>query len=160
MNYSNAIPDNAGKPPGGLAGFDAVDAAPEYTPLPPGIYTARIVRGECCTTKAGDDAYRMRFEVVEGEQHAKTIIRTWTFGTNALPYTKRDLAPFDLTSSAELLSPFPAAGREYLVRLEVVLQRGNDGTEWNDIKRIEILKVTESPAAAFMLKPPSEGGTK
>ncbi len=98
--------------------------------------------------------------MTEGPNVGKTVIRTWTFGAKALPYTKRDLAPFGLTTSAKLLSPFPEAGREYLVRLVVALQRGDDGIERNDIKRIDFVCVDESPATAFMLPPQGEGGPK
>ena len=112
------------------------------------------------STRAGDDAYRMRFEVTEGEHAGKTVIRTWTFGAKALCYTKRDLAPFGLTTTSQLLSPFPEAGREYLVRLVVALQRGDDGIERNDVKKIDLVRVDESPAAAFMLPGQGEGGPK
>ena len=70
------------------------------------------------------------------------------------------VAPFGLTTSAKLLSPFPEPGREYHVRLVVALQRGDDGVERNDVKRIDVLRVDESPAAAFILPPPGEGGAK
>jgi hypothetical protein len=161
VNYSDAISSTNGKSAGGLEAFDAAEAAPEFVPLPPGIYTARVLRGERTTTRAGADAYRLRFEVTEGPHAGKTVIRTWTFGPRALPYTKRDLAPFGLTTSAKLLSPFPEPVREYLVRLVVALQRGDDGREFNDIKRIELVRVNESPAAAFMLPPrQGEGGPK
>ena len=146
--------------PSGLDGFDEAEAAPEFQPLPGGIYDCRVVRGEFCTTKSGADAYRLRFEVTVGEQKGKTLLRIWTFGAKALPYTKRDLAPFGLTTKTKLLSPFPEAGREYLVRLVVALQRGNDGIERNDIKRIELLRIVESPAAAYMLPEESEVGTQ
>ena len=99
----------------------------------------------------------MRCEITEGEQTGKTVIRTWTFGAKALPYTKRDLAPFGLTTTEKLLSPFPEAGRDYFVRLVVALQRGDDGLERNDVKRIDVLRVVESPAAAFMLPEQGEG---
>jgi hypothetical protein len=46
------------------------------------------------------------------------------------------------------------------VRLVVALQRGDDGIELNDVKRIDLLRVDESPAAEFMLPPPGEGGTQ
>src|SRR4051794_2761096 len=110
MDLTSAL-DNGnhnGKAPGsgGIGDFDNAEPAPEFTPLPPGIYTAKIVRGEYCTTKGGAEAYRMRFEVTEGAHVGKTVPRTWTFGPKALPYTKRDLAPFGLTTSAKLLSPF------------------------------------------------------
>ena len=85
-------------------------------------------------------------------------MRTWTFGAKAVPYTKRDLSPFGLTTKVQLLSPFPEAGREYLVRLVVAIQKGDDGTEYNDIKRIDVLRVVESPAARFLLPEQREGG--
>jgi hypothetical protein len=162
MDLTNAIPSKNGKPAaGGIDAFDAVAPAPEFAPVPPGIYSARIVRGEYTTTRAGADAYRIRFEVTEGPHAGKTVIRTWTFSERALPYTKRDLTALGLTSSAALLSPFPEPGREYLVRLVVALQRGDDGIERNDIKKIDIIRVDESPAAAFLLPPrQGEGGPK
>jgi hypothetical protein len=162
MNYSNVFDqDNPKSAGGGLAAFDAAEAAPEYSPVPPGVYTARVLKGEFTTNRKGEDAYKLRFEIAEGEHAGKTVIRTWTFTPKALPYTKRDLSPFGLTSSAALLSPFPPAGRKYLVRLVVALQRGDDGREFNDIKKIDIIRVDESPVAAFMLPPrQSEGGPK
>lgn len=160
MDFTKAIPSSNGKSTAGIDAFDNADAAPEFTPLPPGIYSACILRGEYCSTKAGADAYRLRFEITEGEQKGKTVIRTWTFSPKAVPYTKRDLAPFGLTSTAKLLSPFPEPGREYLVRLVIALQRGDDGIERNDVKRIDLVRVDESPAAAFMLPDAGEGGPK
>ena len=159
MDFNNAIPSTNGKPTGGIDAFDSAEAAPEFSPLPPGIYCALVLRGEYTTTKtSGADAYRLRFEVTEGEHEGKSVVRTWTFSTKAVGYTKRDLAPFGLTSTAKLLTPFPEAGREYHVRVVVALQRGDDGREFNDLKRIDLVRVDESPAADFMLPEQSEGG--
>ncbi|MFO0842094.1 MAG: hypothetical protein U0797_06785 [Gemmataceae bacterium] len=158
MDFSNTIPGANGKPVGGIDAFDAAEAAPEFTPVPPGVYNARVAKGEYCSTRAGADAYRIRFVVSDGEQRDRTVVRTWTFGAKALPYSKRDLAPFGLTTSAQLLSPFPPAGKEYLVRLVVALQRGDDGVERNDVKRVDVLRVVDSPAAAFLLPERGEGG--
>jgi len=175
MDYTSAIPGANGRAneggtnvfkrtaPGGagdIDAFDAAEAAPEFAPLPPGVYSARALRGEYCSTRAGAEAYRLRFEITGGDHVGKTVIRTWTFGAKALPYTKRDLSPFGLTSSAQLLSPFPPAGREYLVRLVVALRRGNDGIDRNDIKRIGLLRIVDSPAASFMPDRGGEGGTQ
>lgn len=163
MDYTTAFGNGnglpPGKPPSGLGGFDDAEPAPEFTPLPGGTYKARVQRGEYTTTKSkGEDAYRIRFEVVEGEHAGKTVARTWTFGPKALPYTKRDLRPFGLTSQAQLLSPFPEPGREYVVRLVVALQRGDDGIERNDIKRIDVDRVIDPPADQFKLPEEDEGG--
>jgi hypothetical protein len=158
MNLNNALPNQPAT--GGLAAFGTADTAPEFKPLPPGIYTARVSKGEFTTTKAGAEAYRMRFEVVEGDQTGQTVIRLWTFGPKALPYTQRDLKDFGLTTPAQLLSPFPEPGREYLVRLVVAKQIGDDRVERNDIKKIDVLSVTDSPAAAYTLPPLAEGGAE
>jgi len=158
MNFNDLIP--SGKPSGGIDAFDATEAAPEYSPVPGGVYIARVRKGEVCQTKTGADAYRLRFEIAEGPHAGQTVIRTWTFSPKALPYTKRDLSPFGLTTSAKLLLPFPEPGREYLVRLVVALQRGDDGVERNDVKKIDIIRVDKSPAAAFMLPEQGEGGPK
>lgn len=165
MNLTNAFNDgngngDNGKTPSGFGGFDDAKPAPEFKPLPPGIYMTRVQRGEVCSTKAGADAYRMKFEVTEGPQAGQTVIRTWTFSEKAIRYTRRDLEPFGLITTAKLLSPFPEPGREYVVRLAVALQRGDDGIERNDIKKIELVRVVDSPAAAFMLPGQVEGGPK
>jgi hypothetical protein len=144
----------------GLSGFDATQPAPAYSPLPAGIYIARVIRGEVTQTKAGHDAYRLIFEVTEGPYAGRTLMRLWTFTPKALPYTKRDLAAFGLTSSQQLLSPFPESGKEYIVRLVVALQRGNDGTEFNDIKRCDVLRVVDAPVAQFIVSQKSEGGSQ
>ena len=160
FNDCNSNGNNKGKPPSGFGGFDDAKPAPEYTPIPPGIYMTRVQRGEACSTKAGADAYRMKFEVTEGPHAGKTVVRTWTFSEKAIEYTKRDLSPFGLTSTTKLLSPFPEPTRTYVARLTVALQRGDDGIERNDIKKIELLRVDDSPAAAFMLPGQGEGGPK
>jgi hypothetical protein len=158
MNYNDAFSSNG--TPQGLSAFDSTTPAPEYTTLPAGVYAARVLRGEVTRTKAGSDGYRMTYEITDGPHAGRTLIKTWAFTAKALPYTKRDLAAFGLTTSNQLLSPFPEAGREYQVRLIVALQRGDDGTEYNDIKRVELLRVVESPVAQFIVSPPSEGGTR
>jgi hypothetical protein len=159
VNFSDAI-SSAGPPAGGIGAFDTTAPAPEFALLPAGIYLARVVKGEFCTTRAGADAYRMKFEVTEGEHAGRTVVRTWTFGPRALPYTKRDLSVFGLTSSGKLLAPFPEPGREYHTRLVIALQRGDDGVERNDIKKIDVLRVVESPIASFVLSSTPKGGTK
>jgi hypothetical protein len=158
MDLTSAIPGANGRPAAGIDAFDSTEPAPEYKPVPPGTYAARVLRGEYRTTKAGADAYRMRFEITDGPHAGKTVIRTWTFGEKAIPYTRRDLRPFGLTSKEKLLSPFPEPGREYLARLAVALQRGDDGTERNDIKRVDQVRVVESPAAPFMMSLEGGGG--
>jgi hypothetical protein len=161
MNFMNAFdnPNNEQPRKSGLDAFDQTEAAPAWKPLPAGIYTARIVSGQFTQTKKGDDAYRINFEITEGEHKGKRTSRTWTFTDKALPYAKHDLALFGLTTSQQLLEPFPPTGREYFVRLTIALQRRDDGSEGNDIKRFEMLREEQTPGAEFLIDPnQNEGG--
>lgn len=150
-NYSNAVTPKNDVTPEGLAGFDAAEAAPEFAPLPPGIYRARVLRGEVCTTKAGAEAYRIRFEVVEGEQVGRTVQRMWTFSAKAMAYSKRDLAAFGLTTAAHLLSPFPPTGKDVIVELAVALQQSDNGSQFNDVKSVRVLEVKPSAVADYVI---------
>mgnify|MGYP000598559207 CR=1 FL=1 len=147
MNFNMAFQDGQGN----LAGFDAAIPAPEYEPLPPGVYTAKVLRGELVKTRAGADAYRITLEVLDAPFAGRRVARTWTFSPAALPYTKRDLGILGLQRSEQLRAPFPPLGSEHVVRLTIALRRGDDGRDWNDIKRIELLAVTESPVVGFLL---------
>ena len=43
MDYTNAFGRNGkGKPPEGISAFDVTVPAEEFTPIPPGIYSARV----------------------------------------------------------------------------------------------------------------------
>lgn len=152
-----------------LDAFDTVQAAGERTPLPAGSYSVRVVSGRVDKTRAGADAYRMVFEVTEGEHQGRWLFRLWTFSEKAIGYAKRDLAAFGLTTTKALLSPFPAAGEEIHLRVIAAVQRLENGTEVNDIKGFaDILRrsATAPPADAdgspfgrFSLdNPPAEGG--
>lgn len=163
MNFTNAF-DNTGpgngKPSSGLDAFDATDAAPERKLIPAGMYPARIVSGSFTQTTKGKDGYRIVFEVTEGEQRGNRVSRTWVFTEKAVAYAKRDLAAFGLTDSRKLLEPFPPAGREVYVRLAVAVQRGDDGSEFNDVKKIDVVRTEDSPAKDFLIDPSAAGNGK
>jgi hypothetical protein len=153
MNLSSAFGNDKPSNAGGLAAFDSAPTAPAYEPVPPGIYTARVVSGECCTTRAGTDAYRIRFEILEGPNQGRTVLRIWSFSESAISYAKRDLTAFGLTTTEQLLSTFPPASNEIRCCLVIALQRGDDGIERNDIKRIDVLEVRDAPGSEFLIDP-------
>src|SRR5207248_2208729 len=114
------------KPPSGLDAFDNAEPAPDFQPLPAGVFPAKIVSGSLTQTKKGADCYRMTFEVVEGEQRGRRVTRTWVFSERAVAYAKRDLKEFGLLNSNHLLEPFPPPGVEIFCRLIIALQRGDN----------------------------------
>jgi hypothetical protein len=151
MNFNKTLPS-------GIDAVDAAEAAPDFSPVPTGVYIARVHKGECTLTKAGDDAYRICFEITEGEHKGRMLVRIWTFSPRTVRYTKRDLTRLGLTASSQLLATFPERGRDYVCRLVVALHRSDDGIERNDIKRMDLLRVDETPLAGFLLPENPEGG--
>jgi hypothetical protein len=158
MNFNDALPQS--KPSGGIHNFDAVEPAPQMELIPGGVYIAVVVHGELVQTRSGNDGYRIKFKIIEGPHAGRFAFRTWSFSERALAYAKRDLAQFGLTSSAMLLAPFPPVGREYRVKLWIVLQRGDDGREFNDIKKLDVIRIDKSPIAEFILPTQAGGGPK
>ena len=156
MDFTNAIPNANSKPAGGIDAFDKAQPDGQHShpfhreSIRPVSSGESFAARRKATTPTGCD---LKFS--KASIPAKTLLRIWTFGTRALTYSKRDLAPFGLHTSEQLLSPFPPTGREYYVRLVVASQKGDDGIERNDVKRIDLIRVIESPAAGFML--PREG---
>jgi hypothetical protein len=157
MSAFDSAPAGSGggtKPPSGL---DAFDNAEPFRLLPAGVYTARVISGQYTQTRAkGEDAYRIAFEVSDGPHRGEQVPRIWTFGDRAVRYAKRDLAAFGLTTAKQLLEPFPPTGREIHCRLTVALQRGDNGSEFNDIKRIDVLRAEDSAAKPYLIDP--DGG--
>jgi len=159
MSLSQIFNSNNNTGGGGLDRFDETAPAPGMEPLPAGTYTAVVVQGELIQTRSGNDGYRVKFRIVEGPYAGRFVFRTWSFSERALPYSRRDLSQFGLTTSAQLLAPFPPAGQEFRVRLVVALQCSDDGRTFNDVKRIDVIAVEEAPPAPTTAGPTTAGPT-
>jgi hypothetical protein len=151
MNLSEIFNGAGG---GGLDAFDSTPPAPEMELLPPNVYDAVVIHGELVRTRSNNDGYRIRFRIVEGPYVGRIAFRTWSFSERALPYARRDLGQFGLTTSAQLLAPFPEVGRVYRVKLWVAVQCSDDGRTFNDVKKVQLVSVgpTTAPPA-----PPTAG---
>jgi hypothetical protein len=160
MNLSEIFNNNNAGGGGGLGRFDETAPAPEMEPLPAGTYTAVIAHGELVQTRSGNDGYRIRFRIAEGPHAGRLVFRTWSFSERGLPYARRDLGQFGLTTSAQLLAPFPPAGQEFRVKLWVAVQCSDDGRTFNDVKKVQLITAgppTDPPAPTTA--PPTAGPT-
>src|SRR5262249_19253455 len=96
----------------------AFDAASGETHVPAGWYDCIIARGELTTTKAGKTAYRIAFDVRDGQYEGFRLWRYFTFDSPAAANrAKLLLAPLGLKTSADLKKPFPGPGRVVTVRV-------------------------------------------
>lgn len=167
MDYSTAFDNHNGKDnprplDDGLDAFDCAKAAPRFRAVPPGTYEARVKSGEYRKTRKGDPSYWTRFEIVEGPHKGATILKVWMLTPEFVGDSKFNLEPLGLKTKIDLLSPFPPAAVEIRARITVALRRGDDGQESNDLKHIDTIRVSKSPAAEFLLPDDddTEGGAK
>jgi hypothetical protein len=107
--------------------------------LPPGEYTAHIVNGELEQSRSkGTPGYKLDFRVIEGEHTGRHFwVDVWLTPA-ALPQAKRDLGKLGVTDLAQLENPLP---RFIRVKAKVVLRRDDDGTEYNRVRRFDVIGI-------------------
>lgn len=144
----------AGILPGGSGGnddifdrFDTTEAADDFGPLPKGVYVALAIGGKFDKARTGTDGYTVEFRVIEGEYTGRRLWMTKYFTVAAMPYTKRDLAKLGIDNKAKLQGPFPA--NRLVCKLTVSLRKDDDGTERNEVKNLEVIRVQEPTADPF-----------
>lgn len=126
-------------------------AAEDFAPLPAGEYVAHIVGGELCTSKArSTPGYTLAFKVLEGEYRGRRFWHDLWLTNAALPMTKRDLATIGVTTMEQLERPLRSGIR---CRVKLVLRRRDDGTEFNHVKRFEVVGIDDPEQDAFAPSP-------
>lgn len=166
MDFVGAIGGgNGGKSPG-LSMFGRSSELPEAQPVPGGFYVGRVLRGETYTSKAGNEGYKVEYEITDGDHAGRRVMQWLTFSTpQKLAEAERVLGVFGLATPEQLLSPFPEAGKAYRVRLTLRVRPATDNyPAANDVQKVELLDVLTTPAAKYALPPlaekEKEGGTQ
>jgi hypothetical protein len=132
--------------------WDRTDAAEEFGPLPRGEYVAHIIAGELENSRSNaTPGYKLSFRVCEGEYAGRQFWHDLWLTEAALPMTKRDLAKLGVTSLDQLENPLPRGIR---CVCKVVLQRGDDGAEYNRVRTFTVVGIDEPEPDAFA---PSDG---
>lgn len=122
--------------------WHTTEAAQDLAPLPPGDYIATIESGEPFASKTkGTGGYKLVFRIVEGEHTGRRFWHDVWLTEAALSMTKRDLAKIGVSSLDQLERPLPQG---IVCTVKLVLRRDDDGTEFNRVKRFDVLRI-ESP---------------
>jgi len=101
--------------------FAHVDDVGDYTPLPKGQYRCRLAAVEEASTQYGDEMWKLRFEVAEGEHAGRYIFDNLVFSSRGLKHVKLVCSRMGIDVSGELdLTPDMLEGREVLVTVGVV----------------------------------------
>jgi hypothetical protein len=67
----------------------------------------------------------------------------------SMTYAKRDLRKLGITSTTEFSAAYPPPGMRVHARVTLVLHKGDDGTERNEVRQFEVLSIEEAPKDAF-----------
>ena len=127
--------------------WSKTEAAEEFAPLPAGEYVAQIIAGELeQSRKNATPGYKLSFRVLEGEHSGRPFWHDIWLTEAALPMAKRDLGKLGVTSLDQLESPLPPGIR---CQVKLVLRRDDDGTEYNRIRRFEVIGIDEPEQDAF-----------
>lgn len=124
--------------------FDETEAAPEYAPLPKGIYTAELSSGELTTSATGTPGFTLGFTVADGELKGRRVWHTLWLTPAAMPMTKRDLAKLGIVKLEQLERAVPPG---IICRLTVVLRTDDDGETRNRINRYEVIEIRQDSTA-------------
>ena len=122
-------------------------AAADFAVIPAGEYVARIIDGECISGRTnGTPGYKLTFRVDEGEYIGRRFWNEIWLSDAALPMAKRDLGKLGVSDLDTLDRPLPPG---IVCTVRVVVRRDDDGTERNQVKRFEVLRIDEPEADPF-----------
>jgi len=82
--------------------FANVDDLDDFTPLPDDDYLCKLAEIEEATTQSGDDLWKLRFEVVEGEYAGRYIFDNLVFSAKALKRAKLICSRLGIDVSGEV----------------------------------------------------------
>jgi hypothetical protein len=130
-------------PSGGLhQAWAAAPVAGDFQPLPAGTYICRAESGERFCAKSGTPGYKITFSISDGEHAGRRVWLDSWLSTAALPYTKRDLAKFNITEPGQLDEPFP---RGFRCEVSVILRTEDDGRAFNKVRSFSVIARDELP---------------
>ncbi len=128
-----------------FASWKDVKAAAEFAPLPKGEYLTHLADVQAHRAKTGTAGYKLTFEVAEGEHAGRKLFYDIWLTEKTLEQAKRDFTKIGITDpETQLDGPIPQG---LLAKLTVVVHRGDDGIERNQVKRFVVVGI--EPPDAF-----------
>jgi len=100
--------------------FSKIDDVQDFSPLPEAKYLCRLSEIEEATTQYGDELWKLRFEVIEGEHAGRCIFDNMVFSQAAMKRVKLICSRLGLDVTGELdLTPETLIGRTAWVEAQI-----------------------------------------
>jgi hypothetical protein len=108
--------------------FSKVDDVQDFSPIPDGKYPCRLTDIEEASTNAGDEMWKMRFQVAEGPHAGRMIFDNLVFSDAAMKRAKLVCSRLGLDVSGELdLTPEKLKGRSCLLTVQTEEYEDQEG---------------------------------
>jgi len=99
--------------------FSKVDDVGDFSPLPDGKYLCQLANVEEASTQYGDEMWKLRFEVVQGDHAGRYIFDNMVFSDAAMKRVKLICSRLGIDVSGELeLAPGLIEGRTCWLTVE------------------------------------------
>ncbi len=118
-------------------------AAEDFVLLPAAWYVCHLLTADPFNAeKKGTPGVKLCFKLLEGEYAGRKVFHDCWLTPAALAQTKRDLVKLGITTLEQLESPPPQGIR---CRVKLVVRKADDGTEYNQVKRFDVLGYVPPP---------------
>ena len=108
--------------------FSRIDDVQDFQPLPDDDYLCRLSEIEEASTTQGDEMWKLRFEVLQGEYKGRRIFDNLVFSEAAMKRVKLICSRLGLDVSGELdLTPGMIEGRTCYVTTEIEEYEDSEG---------------------------------
>jgi len=127
--------------------WKTTEAADDFAPLPRGEYVAHIIACELFNSRdKGTPGFKLTFKVIDGDHAGRQFWHDIWLTPAALPMAKRDLGKLGVTDLEQLERSLPSHMR---CSVKLALRRDDDGTEYNRVRRFDVLGIDEPERDAF-----------
>ena len=108
--------------------FANIDDVQDFTPLPDGEYLCRLAEIEEASTYNGDELWKLKFEVTDGEFAGRYIFDNMVFSEAALKRVKLICSRLGIDVSGEIdLTPSMLEGATCYITTEIEEYEDNEG---------------------------------
>ena len=123
--------------------WNSTQAAPDYEPVPAGIYDVDLVSGKRFFARTtGTPGYLLTLRIVGGEYEGQMIWYKLWLTPRGISHAKKELAKLGLYELGQLEQTIPKGIR---CRVRVVLQTRDDGTMENRVRNFIVTFIDENP---------------
>jgi len=108
--------------------FSRIDDVQDFSPIPDGKYPCKLVEIEEASTGAGDEMWKLRFQVTDGPHAGRKVFDNIVFSEAAMKRAKLICSRLGLDVSGELeLTPDKLQGRSCVLTLATEEYEDSEG---------------------------------